>query len=225
MRSARARSALVTMTARPPFDTRQQSKTWNGSTIQRERVVVVERERLVVELGLRVQVRPATLRDGDRRPADPAWCRRRACDGARPARTSRSRRRSRRPLPSRARSRRPRRSTSRTPSGAGGFSGASEKTQATVWHSPAAMACAACWIIAQAVAPPRFMVAVQAEIAQPERLLELERSHALVVPGEAGVHEQAVEVAARRARRRRARGGWRRRRSRRRSCRRPCLAA
>ena len=33
---AAARSAVVTMTAMPPLETRQQSSKWNGSAIHRE---------------------------------------------------------------------------------------------------------------------------------------------------------------------------------------------
>ena len=94
--------------------------------------VVVERERLGRAAGRRVQVRPAALRDGDRAELILRRAVDGACAGSRPARTSRSRRRSRRPAPSRARSRRPRRSSCARPCGDGGFSGASEKTQATV---------------------------------------------------------------------------------------------
>src|SRR5207253_9131417 len=43
----------------------------------------------------------------------------------------------------------------------------SEKTQATVVASPAAIACVACWIMAQAVAPPRFMVAERRRLRSP----------------------------------------------------------
>ena len=63
--------------------------------------------------------------------------------------------------------------------GAGGLSGASENTQATVVQSPLEMACAAYWIIVPAVAPPEFMLDVRRRFRSPIALFVLTRSSAV----------------------------------------------
>ena len=61
------------------------------------------------------------------------------------------------------------------------------------WRTPDSIARHACWIIALAVAPPRFIEPRELRFRSAECLLKRRRRHRGVRPGETGVDEQAVQ--------------------------------
>ncbi len=84
----------------------------------------------------------------------------------------------------------------RAPPGAGGLSGASENTQATVSAQPGGNRLGGVLDHGAGRGAAEVHRRGQPQIAQAKRLLQLERAHALVVPADAGIEQQAVQVAA-----------------------------